>query len=308
MINCKLKLWQLKQRQTLSLDSKIKLSLNRIKDWYEYYDGKVYVSFSGGKDSTVLLHLARSIYPKIEAVFVDTGLEYPEIRSFVSQFDNVTIIRPKMSFKQVLDTYGYPCISKKVARQIRDLQNPTEKNKNTRKLYFEGIKKDGTKTKGFKLAKKWRYLIKAPFKISERCCDVIKKEPIHRYEKASNKKAIIGNMASDSNQREIAYLRTGCFNYKRGQCLPIGFWTEKDIWTYIKKYSLQYCSIYNTGVKRTGCMFCMFGVHLEKNPNRFQLMQITHPLLYKYCLYKLGLKEVLQYLGIEFERQPELAK
>lgn len=85
----------LKQMQSLPLSIKIRMTKLRIRDWYDYFDGQVYVSFSGGKDSTVLLHIARELYPDIEAVFVNTGLEYPEIQKFVKSFDNVTILRPK---------------------------------------------------------------------------------------------------------------------------------------------------------------------------------------------------------------------
>jgi len=303
----KVKLWQLKQRQGLDLHTKIKMTSRRIKEWYEHYKGEVYVAFSGGKDSTIMLHLVRKLYPNVEAVFVDTGLEYPEIKKFVAGIDNVTVVRPKMPFNKVIKKYGYPIISKKVARQIRDLQNPTDKNKATRKLYFEGIKKDGTKTKSFKLPLKWHFLIDAPFKISEKCCDVMKKEPINRYVKQSKKKAFVGTMASDSNQREVGYLKTGCFNHNKGVCLPLAFWKEEDIWGYIKEFNLPYCTIYDTGVRRTGCMFCMFGVHLEKHPNRFELMKNTHPKLYNYCMNKLGIKKVLDYVKVEYGNQQSLA-
>lgn len=74
-------LQELKIRQALPLEVKINMTKIRLREWVNYYglDG-VYISFSGGKDSTVLLHIARSIYPDIKACFVDTGLEYPEIR------------------------------------------------------------------------------------------------------------------------------------------------------------------------------------------------------------------------------------
>ena len=73
----------------LPLDEKIKRTKELILEWYLQYDGQVFVSFSGGKDSTVLLHIARSIKTcaDIPAVFVDTGLEYPELRQHVKNTD-----------------------------------------------------------------------------------------------------------------------------------------------------------------------------------------------------------------------------
>ena len=107
------------QMQSLTLAEKIILTIRRIDQWVEEYgEGGVYVSFSGGKDSTVLLDIVRKRYPNIQAAFVDTGLEYPEIREFVKTFDNVVWIRPKMSFKQVIETYGYPFISKETSECV----------------------------------------------------------------------------------------------------------------------------------------------------------------------------------------------
>lgn len=110
----------LKQRQGLPLHLKIKMSKQRIREFYEHFDGKVYISFSGGKDSTVLLYLVRSLYPNVKAVYIDTGLEYPEVRSFVKTFDNVIILRPNMPFNKVIEKYGYPVISKEVAKFIEE--------------------------------------------------------------------------------------------------------------------------------------------------------------------------------------------
>jgi 3'-phosphoadenosine 5'-phosphosulfate sulfotransferase (PAPS reductase)/FAD synthetase len=69
--------WELQQLQGLPLELKVLKSKQRIKEWYEHYNGDVYVSFSGGKDSTVLLRMVRELYPDVPAVFIDTGLEYP---------------------------------------------------------------------------------------------------------------------------------------------------------------------------------------------------------------------------------------
>ena len=111
--------WQLKQRQGLPLEVKIQMSNVKIRQFYDHFGGDVYVSFSGGKDSTVLLDLVRNLYPKVPAVFVDTGLEYPEIREFVSDMDNITWLKPKMPFTKVLEKYGYPVVSKEQAQYIQ---------------------------------------------------------------------------------------------------------------------------------------------------------------------------------------------
>ena len=74
------------------------------------------------------------------------------------------------------------------------------------------------------------------------------------------------------------------------------FWTEKDIWDYIHKYNVSYSKIYDMGYERTGCMFCMFGLQCEKNPNRFDKMKETHPQIYDYCMNKLGIKEVSEFI------------
>ena len=109
---------RLKELQALPLERKIQITQTRIIEWYQHYKGQVCVSFSGGKDSTVLLHIARQIYPNIPAVFSNTGLEYPEIQRFVKSFDNVDIVTPSMRFDDVITTYGYPLIGKEVAEAI----------------------------------------------------------------------------------------------------------------------------------------------------------------------------------------------
>ena len=108
------------QMQSLPLKYKIMMTEQRIKAWYDHFDGDVYVSFSGGKDSTVLVDIVTKMgLTDIPLVFVDTGLEYPEIREFVKGYgDRVTWLRPKMNFKQVIEKYGYPFFSKEIGDTI----------------------------------------------------------------------------------------------------------------------------------------------------------------------------------------------
>ena len=105
------------QLQSLPLDAKILMTEQRIREWYDYFNGDVCVSFSGGKDSTVLAHIVHSMYPDVPLVFADTGLEYPEIRKFASRM-GAEFVRPKMMFVDVITKYGYPLISKEVAEAI----------------------------------------------------------------------------------------------------------------------------------------------------------------------------------------------
>lgn len=110
---------ELHQLQGLSLNEKVERTKVRIRQWVEYWGLEhVYVSFSGGKDSTVLLDIARQMYPSMKAVFLDTSLEFPELRQFVSTFENVEYLKPDMNFRQVIERYGYPVISKEVSECV----------------------------------------------------------------------------------------------------------------------------------------------------------------------------------------------
>lgn len=153
------------------------------------------------------------------------------------------------------------------------------------------------------VSKKWHYLTEVDFKVSDKCCDVLKKDPFTRFENKTNKKPIIGTMTEESQNRKMVYLKNGCnsFDAKKPKSVPISVWVEKDIWQYIRKFEVPYSKIYDMGYDRTGCMFCMFGVHLEKGRNRFQKMQITHPKLHNYCINKLGLGHILKSINVEYE-------
>jgi 3'-phosphoadenosine 5'-phosphosulfate sulfotransferase (PAPS reductase)/FAD synthetase len=156
-------------------------------------------------------------------------------------------------------------------------------------------------------------------------------------------------MASESTNRENAWFKNGCngFNAKKPQSTPMAFWTEQDILHYIKKFNVPYCPVYGeirvkastenidgqinlidylgcydpedtletTGCTRTGCIFCLYGCHLEKAPNRIQRLKQTHPRQYQYCIgggeyvdgiwqpnkEGLGLGKVMDFIGIPYE-------
>lgn len=315
----------LQRFQAECLDDKISRSLAKIAEWYSYWDDEVYVSFSGGKDSTVLADLCAkwcSIVEKtLYLVFVDTGLEYPEIRYHVKEFANylrdeynievvLEILHPKMRFDEVLKKHGYPIISKSVSNCVRGARNGSKSRLNL----LNGKNCDGSDRKSKFSKLKYKPLLDVDFKISEKCCDVMKKAPSYEYQKKTGKKPILATMAVESMLRENNWLKSGCnaFNNKNPQSAPMSFWTEQDVLQYIKIYKIPIASVYGdviyeiepeqmrledygidcggqeklstTGCSRTGCVYCAFGCHLEKSPSRFEMLKETHPRHYKYCI------------------------
>lgn len=304
-------LWVLRQMQSLPLAAKVIMTENRIRDWVrEFGEDGVYVSFSGGKDSTVLLHIVRNMYPDIEAVFVNTGLEYPEIQKFVKTFDNVTILRPKMRFDEVIKTYGYPLISKEVSECVGQGRIAIERNDGKYTYRLKRLNGDVKQPGGFLDMSKWKPLLDVDFKLSANCCSVMKKSPIKAHAKKTGKHPITAQMATESRLRTQKWLQHACngFDMNEPKSNPMSFWTEQDVLQYIKENNLPIASVYGdivsrdkegyeytdelvpggklytTGCYRTGCIFCAFGCHLEKEPSRFQRLKKTHPRQYEYCI------------------------
>lgn len=302
-------LGDLKQMQSLPLQAKIQMTRLRIRAWIdEFGEDGAYVSFSGGKDSTVLLDIVRKDYPNIEAVFVNTGLEYPSVRKFAESKENVIVLRPKMNFREVICKYGYPIISKEVSEAIwevrKTLNNPNwsgEKTVRMKQLDGEGKYPNYDKSA-------YKYLLNAPFNISNQCCNVMKKQPIHSYKR----KPIIATMAEESRLRTSNWIINGCnaFEIKHPRSNPMSFWTENDILTYIHTYNLAIadaygqvvvkgtengqiniadvlgdyrdCQFVTTGCKRTGCIFCGFGITQDKD--RFIRLSEQEPILCDYVM------------------------
>jgi 3'-phosphoadenosine 5'-phosphosulfate sulfotransferase (PAPS reductase)/FAD synthetase len=376
---------ELQQLQALPLDLKIALTKSRIRAWVnEFGTNGVYVSFSGGKDSTVLLRLVREEYPNVPAVFFDTGLEYPEIRDFVKTYDNVEWVKPKLTFRETVEKYGYPIISKEVAecvfgarkylkKVLTDLEQEADASTNERTPYsyfydklcgrgvYESAKMkialiaDSTKAiDNFRIQRlmgilsqtgkataesipslpnrskyscqRYQFFLDADFEIGNQCCKIMKKNPARDYKKATGRVPITAMMASESRLRTQAWLKAGCNAFDAGKQVsnPMAFWTEQDVLLnkipiasvygeVIKEgdceadgqmslFELERPTFRTTGLYRTGCMFCLFGIHLEREPNKLQQMKVTHPKTYQWMMKPeseggLGYKEKIDWIN-----------
>ena len=264
-----------------------------------------------------MLDLVRRVYPDAPAVFIDTGLEYPEIREFVNTIDNVIRLRPEMTFKEVIKNYGYPLISKEVSHKIYEAR---QKPDGVVAARFEDNSAHALRYGNRFSMSKWRWLRDSDIPISHKCCNIMKKKPAKKFERKTGLHPIVATMASESALRRTKWLRTGCnaFDTKRPMSTPMAFWTEQDVLQYIKRFGLNYATVYGdivenergklctTGCDRIGCMVCGFGAHSEKEPNRFQRLKQTHPSVWNWAMKSwdsggLGMREVLEYIGVKVE-------
>lgn len=278
--------YKFKVRLGLDLETKILLTQQRIREYYYNFGGNVYISFSGGKDSTVIVDIARKLFPKIKCVFINTGNEFPEILKFVKKFDNVDWIKPNMTMKQVIEKYGFPVISKEQSQYIRQYKTAkSEKTKKTRLL--------GNKWGQGKISKKYIPLLKYDIKISEQCCDILKKNPIKKYEKQTGLHPIIGIRWDEGGMRTSTGTICNILDSKRPVSRPIYFWKSKDVDDYIKINNIEIAEIYNN-VDRTGCMMCGFGICAGKSG--LDNIRELKPKIYKYAMETLGFKSIIEIL------------
>lgn len=249
--------YDLKQMQSVPLEGKILMTQERIRQWYDHWNRQVYVSFSGGKDSTVLKHIVDGMYDDVPAVFVNTGLEYPEIQTFVREVmagrygcfnPDVEILRPDMRFDDVIRKHGYPVVSKVVSKRVEEARRAIARGDHDAVCVqqIEGRYKAQDGSESLYNYGKWRFLLDAPFAISHKCCRVMKKAPFQLYGKRTGRKPIAGSMATESRTRLDKWLQYGCnaFNATNPISQPMSFWTEQDVLHYIKQFSVPYCPVY----------------------------------------------------------------
>lgn len=286
----------LKWAQSLPLERKIAMTEWRIAEAVDQFGLKACaVSYSTGKDSAVLSHIVRNLYPDMLHIFANTGCEYPEsVRLFKKQRNEFNLIQVLpgggWNFKKVVREYGYPMFSKDIARMIRQWHNT--KSDDVRGRILEHMEK-------YK-AKYIQYL--DVVKLSDKCCEKLKHGPLEKLErKLGVKCSIIGTMTEESVLRKMSWIDYGCNvfnNTKSPRSRPMSFWTEKDVWDYIREFNAEVSDLYRMGYRRNGCMYCGFGVHLDKGINRIQQLQLTHPRQHQWMVE--NFREYFVKCGIEY--------
>ena len=277
----------------LPLDNKIRYA-NRLIEYTLSIHTNPVVCWSGGKDSTVLLHLILKHKPDIQVIFNDSGVEFPETLDFVKFLKkawslNLHIVRPigGESFWDCVKQYGWPIFGKATAMSV------------------EKARRSGNYRA--QLSELERNLLESNVQISSRCCLLLKEKPSKKIESILNSDLkYLGLMASESRNRTRLWVDHGDYYYvkryfgrKRGiwKASPLSIWREKDIWGYHSKHDMPYCKLYDKGHVRNGCWPCAMGVR------RGQLKRLrnSHPKLFDHliCETNLGKELIKARLGID---------
>lgn len=248
--------------------------LNVIRDIVSKYgEDNFYISFSGGKDSTILHYLVDEALPnnQIPRVFINTGIEYNDIlkhiKELAKQDNRIIIYNANVNIKKMLNEVGYPFKSKEHSKKLGIYQ----RNGKTEAIerYLTGKQFNGIDSK-FKCPKCLEYQFKEDFaiKISDKCCNKLKKEAAHRYEKESGKSiAIIGLRISEGGQRAN---HTECVVFDSSNKLkkfkPLNPCNDDFCEWYIKTRSIKLCKLYYPpfNFNRTGCKGCPFAIDLAE--------------------------------------------
>ena len=262
--------------------------IEKIKQINEQYDleNNAYISFSGGKDSTILHYLIDLALPnnKIPRVFINTGIEYNDIVEFVKELqkndDRFVIISSKKNIKEILENYGYPFKSKEHSNRLNQFQNG---NLSNFVKYYIGL--ESKKKKGIKCPKILFYQFSNDFtlKVSDKCCYQLKKSIANKCQQEYNKSITLTGMRKEEGgqRKSINCIITDKEN-NLVKFHPLLIVDDNFEENFIKKYNIKLCKLYYPpyNFERTGCKGCPFNLKLQ---DQLDTMEKLLPNEYKQC-------------------------
>ena len=261
--------------------------IQKIKQIINQYGiDNFYISFSGGKDSTIIHYLIDIAIPdnNIPRVYIDTGIELNIIKDFVNKLsinDNrINIIKPTMNIKEMLNNVGYPFKSKEHSYNVSMYQR-----NGVNKTVEQYLNPDESR-KTFGCIKKLLYQFDDEFdlKISNKCCDELKKKPVKKWAKENNKPfTILGLRQSEKGIRA----NSGCLSFRNKTLYSFNpLFPINDEWCdwFITEYNINICDIYKEpyNFKRTGCKGCPYNIDLQEE---LEILEKFFPNERKQCEY-----------------------
>ena len=269
-----LKLAQLRRYQSLDLDAKIRYAMRLIETGLQLATRPI-VAWSGGNDSTVLLHLVRTYHPNIDVSYCNTGVEFPETLKFVRRMKeewalnlHIAKPRPDRNFWWCLENRGYPLLGKMFTRRNAE-QFRSEKQ---------------------------RKILNAGVRLSPSCCWYCKEKPATDLHKNLHTDLLfLGTMAEESRRRRFNWCDYGDLRWNKHEQIwklhPLSIWLEEDIWEYHRRFNIPICDLYAMGHRRNGCWPC--GMDIAHPDNHLATLRRTHPKLWRFLMIDKGLGEEL---------------
>lgn len=262
----------------------------KIKAINEQYDleHNAYISFSGGKDSTILHYLIDIALPNnnIPRVYANTGIEYKMVREYVKKLAEIderfVILNQTRNIKQTLEKYGYPFKSKEHSLRVEQFNHNS--NANYIKKYISGY--DFRKNEKSKFvcpqSLKYQFEERGKYNYSNLCCYKLKKALFKNYEKTTNLFISLTGMRQDEGGNRA---RLGCTIFDKGKLKhfhPLIIVSEQWEEDFIKHNNIKLCALYYPpyNFKRTGCKGCPFALDLQ---NQLDIMRELLPNEYKQC-------------------------
>lgn len=346
-IGAKEKIASFMVKEKMPYDFKVKYAKIRAQEFVRECDvrGLNYHISVGGLDSITLLMFLRSIHIDVPAISVS----YLEDRSIQRVHHQLGVECLKSALKpdgthwskpEIIQTFGFPVLSKEIAAKIELLANPSEKNKTVRHAIVTGETGEYggyQKNSRMKMSQKWlekfggyandeegtNYQI-PNFKVSSKCCYYLKEKPCDDWAKAHNSVPFLGLMASEGGRRAKSLRINGCnyFGASTIRSAPFAIFNRQDLLQLALDLKVPLPEIYGTierdengqlrttGAQRTGCSMCGFGIHLEKRPHRFDQLKERNPREWQYWMYecctdevtgeKYGWARVLDYIGVGY--------
>lgn len=289
----------------------VKKAKQRISSLYYQTSGACCLSFSGGKDSTVILTLIKQLGLNIPAVFCDTQIELDATYNFVQwvseNYYPVTIIKPEKSFSQILKEYGKPIKSKMKSCTLGTYQN----NPNCQSARYLFGKKLGRVS----IANKDFHILHPDFKIkaSDRCCDYLKKEPFKKYMKErggegcfTGERVAEGGARAFNAERRVKEGKPICTRIISGKYIvksPIIDWSDEMVEEFIERENVPLSDAYTKyGRTRTGCCCCPFSKQLTED---LKNLHEYEPRKYKASMFWLKDVYIAQNVVLPFDEEYE---
>lgn len=272
-ISYKDRLQELRTMQNLPLHKKIEQTRKTLSTILQQHRRPI-IAWSGGKDSTVLLHIALDHNQDVDVVWCNTGVEFPECIHFVLEMRNkwnlkLHIAKPETTFWKVVNEFGWPMLGKGSSGGWQ-----------SRAAYLE--------RKGqHRIAKATR-----DAQIAAACCRLLKEKPSDKlYRELEIDCVVLGSMVAESRQRFLIWAQKGDYYYAhsegRYKAWPMYAWTEEDVWEYHTISGLPHSKIYDMGHRRNGCWPCLMDIRFPDN--KLRALRLSHPKLWHFLIVNKGL-------------------